>query len=1431
MTDVEVNKTSVATYCSVFTSVVGKHAMVLRRVRSGSALSSELLVRGHDNASFVLFNPNITNYFGSSRISDTGGDFDFTPLSSDDDDSANVSFSTALQPKKLLFSAPLSAESVTLSQRKCENVPDPRDPSTGPTVFCGTVDARSNTWVSMEFVAPENSAGSAFLPPSIRFVFNGSFPYTYTFKDVRGIVDGVVVADLTSAIDPGWIRRNNNGTYTLGRAWTQSNVLLAACKAPVGPTRLSGLFCGSSSDGRMSMVMDTDNYLTAVWVHRSKGASYWATCYAYRFADGGMTKIVPSPDCLELLVTNVTLMLGSNKQLEVRMNVTVISNHISDENPFKWNFSVLLSPSQCQAAAPSSALRCHLFRARGASNESYFTFSTSPIEGSPIISAFSMTGSILFTSGLSPVVRCTASGTGVAVLNGFYVPVSENYEYPSCIDSRTSDIAPFVRSDAVGFSIGTGSTAGSAPSFRVSNVTGDFTVPLSASSCLARPPEGWYCGTGIDSISYRGVNWPVTVSLKYSGIVSSLYSLVHDNGYNHSTGITRPLEFSGSIISYGNGTAVPGFDFALNYNARKTHRLEYWTGAQLPTGETIGPHFVAVLSSPRPGTPLQALRFRLLPSNCVAARFPPTGTYCGLNGSMNARMSVVQYSTIRDEIKLAGFFTITDASRKPPILLVTHTPDQGDPIMSFPKDMKVTNETRFMPLGNAVRLQLFEAAVTESFKLVHKKYVGDATAEYVDGGKVPTWRLTYEGVQLSLELGGCGSFSLPSLFYSADVKQAPEMKQHIDFLNLRLFSVHEQDLLDPVPVKYSVLSFISNSRSRITWAEWQRVPTFPSTPKEGQHTIVLQIMSLTADKSLFIMATRSSTGDDVTLHGSIIPSASAPPSQYINFTFIPLLPGLWRSETMCAASNTTDGPMWFMKANSYDGAVLRTSICPLKESSTWRLCQNGGIGELRLSGSDSATTAWEFTTPFSCRPNFTLRAAAASDDDAPLELSDPDLDCGAEPISAVTLRPCGRRLAQEYCGVDNSDPSSDFFLSVGEANPDRLSLRGSLVVRKRNPEMLLQFPLDVWSVADRLHIISTTSNSNKQQEANFTLSRLNSASGAITTQLQYRDTVSGNNRRVNVTMLPCTRMEPLTMITRGGPVLVEEGSAATVTFGSSLRVLSLNTTLVVVDTNNHCIRTIDVGSGLVRTLAGKCGASGFADGAGRAARFANPRDVAVDRLRGVLFAADTGNNALRRISLCGNVTTAALNASSQSKEPLESPVGVAVVAATGRLLVSDMHRIRIFDPTTAALSLIAGSGESGFANGAGAAARFNAPGRAAMSGQNYYVPDTGNNCIRRLTSGGVVSTFAGGSTRGFLNGAMLAAQFDGPTEILLGSGNVLYVVDAGNAVIRRVPISGGSVTTVSDALAGLSSLTNVSTSNAPIFAAAGPRVVRLRAVS
>jgi hypothetical protein len=227
--------------------------------------------------------------------------------------------------------------------------------------------------------------------------------------------------------------------------------------------------------------------------------------------------------------------------------------------------------------------------------------------------------------------------------------------------------------------------------------------------------------------------------------------------------------------------------------------------------------------------------------------------------------------------------------------------------------------------------------------------------------------------------------------------------------------------------------------------------------------------------------------------------------------------------------------------------------------------------------------------------------------------------------------------------------------------------------------------------------------------------------------------------------------------------------------------------IYVSDYMNHAVRKVTQ-EGVVTTLAGSLGNSGFTNGQGTEARFSSPQGIAIDS-SGNLYLAESHNRTIRQITPSGLVTTFY----DGSNGSFGSPRGVAV-DASGNVFVAD-YGANVIRKITAAgiLSLVAGTAPtSGSTDGASTAALFYLPSAVAVdSANNLYVADTSNNTIRKITSGGTVSTLAGLATRSSsVNGTGSAALFEDPYAIAVdGSGNA-YVADATDHSIRKITAAG-----------------------------------------
>ncbi len=231
--------------------------------------------------------------------------------------------------------------------------------------------------------------------------------------------------------------------------------------------------------------------------------------------------------------------------------------------------------------------------------------------------------------------------------------------------------------------------------------------------------------------------------------------------------------------------------------------------------------------------------------------------------------------------------------------------------------------------------------------------------------------------------------------------------------------------------------------------------------------------------------------------------------------------------------------------------------------------------------------------------------------------------------------------------------------------------------------------------------------------------------------------------------------------------------------------------LWVADAGNHLLRRI--ATGRVSTLAGQAGSGGAQDGAGAQARLDEPAGIAFDAA-GSAWVTQRG--AVRRVDATGNVVTLATAASSGGL--LSQPQGI-VILDNGDAVVADRatHRLLRISPT-GVVSVFAGSGSRGGADGAGVSASFDTPLGLALDRVSglLYAADSRNHVIRVVTSLGVVSTWAGATgQRGSADGLGAAARLREPSGVSVGRGGNVYVADRGNHKLRRISPA-GQVTTI-----------------------------------
>ena len=145
----------------------------------------------------------------------------------------------------------------------------------------------------------------------------------------------------------------------------------------------------------------------------------------------------------------------------------------------------------------------------------------------------------------------------------------------------------------------------------------------------------------------------------------------------------------------------------------------------------------------------------------------------------------------------------------------------------------------------------------------------------------------------------------------------------------------------------------------------------------------------------------------------------------------------------------------------------------------------------------------------------------------------------------------------------------------------------------------------------------------------------------------------------------------------------------------------------------------------------------------------------------------------------------------------DAPIGIAV-NSSNNLVVSDIsqHVIRMVAADGSSTSLAGSPGLTGATDGTGTAARFNSPTRMVQDSLgNTFVADRINHMIRKVTSAGVTTVFAGTGAAGSADGTGAAASFVAPVGITIDSSDNLFISEVGAHRVRKIT-SAGVVTTI-----------------------------------
>jgi uncharacterized protein (TIGR03437 family) len=399
-------------------------------------------------------------------------------------------------------------------------------------------------------------------------------------------------------------------------------------------------------------------------------------------------------------------------------------------------------------------------------------------------------------------------------------------------------------------------------------------------------------------------------------------------------------------------------------------------------------------------------------------------------------------------------------------------------------------------------------------------------------------------------------------------------------------------------------------------------------------------------------------------------------------------------------------------------------------------------------------------------------------------------------------------LAQQYSistvagGAPPATPAAAASVSLGQPGRVALDAAGNLYVSSSNC---------VFKIASTgtVTLIAGTSRAGFSGDGGLAVNaQLNSPQGMAfdpNGNMYIADSRNNRIRQVSTSGIITTFAGNGTVSPGGGPSAYGDGGPAT----SAQLHLPMGVAVdqyfnvYIADTGDNTIRQVTA-DGNIATIAGDSFPSYQGDaGLAIAAELHNPEDVAVDS-SGNIYIADTANAYIRKVTTDGNINYIAGDGSIgysgdggyATSADLIAPFALAV-DSSGNVYFAENgdSRIRRIDAKSLDISTVAGNGTPGFTGDGSTAtnAEMNSPtGVAVDSAGNLYIADSLNCRIRKVASGGNISTLAGNGTLSYSGdgGAASKAQLNTPQGVAADAAGNLYLSDTLNNVVRKVSPNG-----------------------------------------
>ncbi|AKG22377.1 thioredoxin-like domain-containing protein [Calothrix sp. 336/3] len=264
------------------------------------------------------------------------------------------------------------------------------------------------------------------------------------------------------------------------------------------------------------------------------------------------------------------------------------------------------------------------------------------------------------------------------------------------------------------------------------------------------------------------------------------------------------------------------------------------------------------------------------------------------------------------------------------------------------------------------------------------------------------------------------------------------------------------------------------------------------------------------------------------------------------------------------------------------------------------------------------------------------------------------------------------------------------------------------------------------------------------------------------------------------------------------------------------KVLATDIGLFISDTGHHRLVWVDFNGDIIQVIGS--GKAGLVDGNFQSAEFSAPQGVVLDRENHILYVADTGNHAIRRIDLQQQSIETIAGNGNQNRHifphggvaqmmELNSPWDLVKSGDRLYIAMAGSHQIWVLDLLQNTIQTYAGSGAEGCFDGEQYIAAFAQPSGITSNGEELLIADSESSSIRgvNLTTNNVRTICGSGDLYSFgdrdSNGENVRLQHCLGVEF---ANNSLWIADTYNHKIKIVNLLTGDCQTIlGSGIAGL----------------------------